>query len=209
MAQNRFFIMRHGETVFNAARRLQSNTMHTPLTRRGCEQAVTMGEKLREELGEKPELTIHVSEAGRAQQTAALICGELGIDFFDAHRTDDLVELDMGEWCGRAYADVEAEHGSIVLDDHLLRPSSEGEDYRDMAARLTRWLERWQDAPGDHLVIMHGLSSRVLRGLMTGRDPHHEQGAPVAPSLIQGSISLVENGKESVLYGSDIGNRHA
>ena len=43
MANPRFFIMRHGETVYNAARRLQANHIHTPLTRLGTEQALAMG----------------------------------------------------------------------------------------------------------------------------------------------------------------------
>ena len=38
MKQGRFYIMRHGETVFNAARRLQGDNPHTPLTRAGFAQ---------------------------------------------------------------------------------------------------------------------------------------------------------------------------
>ena len=39
----RFFIARHGETVFNAAARMQGETPHTPLTRAGFAQADEMG----------------------------------------------------------------------------------------------------------------------------------------------------------------------
>ena len=35
----RFFIARHGETVFNAAGRIQGDVEHTPLTRAGFAQA--------------------------------------------------------------------------------------------------------------------------------------------------------------------------
>jgi probable phosphoglycerate mutase len=205
----RFFIMRHGETVYNAARRLQANHIHTPLTRLGFEQAVQMGQALLLELGERPEVTLHVSETGRALQTAALISERLGIDWFAAQRTHDLKEIDMGGWCGRTYDDVEAEHGPIVIADHLLRPAPEGEDYRDIAARLTRWIESVGDAGGDHIVVMHGISSRVLRGLMGGFAIHPEHGVPIAPSLVQGSIALVENGAERVLYGATQGTEHA
>ena len=106
MASPRFFIMRHGETVYNAARRLQANHIHTPLTRLGVEQALAMGVALRAELGDRPAITLHVSETGRALQTAAMITDILGLDWFTANRTHDLKEIDMGGWCGRLYDDV-------------------------------------------------------------------------------------------------------
>lgn len=209
MKTGRFFIMRHGETVFNATRRLQANNIHTPLTRQGCEQAVRMGHALREALGSRPQVTLHISDTGRALQTAALIAEELEIDWFAARRTMDLKEIDMGAWCGRSYDEVEAELGPIVVADHLLRPAPDGEDYPMIAARLRRWLDALGDPGGDHIVVMHGISSRVLRGIMTGCLLHPDHGAPIAPSLTQGSITLVENGVESVLLGSERGVEHA
>ena len=209
MKRGRFYIMRHGETVYNAAARLQSNTMHTPLTRQGFEQAVAMGMALRRELGERPQATLHVSDTGRALQTAALIADELWLDWFSAKRTMDLKEIDMGSWCGRSYSDVEGEVGPIVIEDHLLRPAPDGEDYPMIAARLNRWIDGLEDDSGDHIVVMHGISSRVLRGIMAGYPVHPVHGAPIAPSLVQGSIALVENGAESVLFGSERGIEHA
>jgi glucosyl-3-phosphoglycerate phosphatase len=209
MPQTRFFIMRHGETVYNAARRLQANNIHTPLTRLGFEQAVAMGIALRGALGAQPDVTLHISETGRALQTAALIAQELGIDWFDALRTHDLKEIDMGSWCGRTYDEVEAEEGPIVIADHLLRPAPDGEDYPMIAARLTRWIESIVQDGRDHVVVMHGISSRVLRGLMAGYPVHPDHGVPIAPSLVQGSIALIEDGTESVFLGSGRGTEHA
>lgn len=209
VAPGRFFILRHGETVFNAARRLQSNAMHTPLTRQGCEQAVAMGQALRAELGAAPRVRLHISDTGRALQTASLIAEELGIDWFAANRTPDLFEIHMGSWIGRDYDDVEAEHGPITLADHLLRPAPDGEDYPAIAARLQRWIAAHGQDGGDHIVVMHGISSRVLRGIMAGLPPHPDHGAPIAPSLKQGSIALIENGVERVFFGSARGVEHA
>lgn len=209
MKQGRFYIMRHGETVYNASARLQSNAMHTPLTRQGFEQAVAMGCALRAELGERPNVTLHISDTGRALQTAALIAEELGIDWFGGRRTVDLQEIDMGSWCGRSYGDVEDEVGPIVIEDHLLRPAPDGEDYLMIAARLNRWLDELGDPAGDQIVVMHGISSRVLRGIMGGYPVHPLHGAPIAPSLVQGSIALVEGGQERTLFGSERGIEHA
>jgi probable phosphoglycerate mutase len=201
--------MRHGETVYNAARRLQANDIHTPLTRLGCEQAAAMGEALRGALGNKPDVTLHISETGRALQTAALIAQELGIDWFGALRTHDLKEIDMGSWCGRTYDEVEAELGPIVTADHLLRPAPDGEDYPAIAARLNNWLANVVHDGRDHLVVMHGISSRVLRGIMAGYPVHPEHGVPIAPSLVQGSVALIEDGAESVFLGASRGTEHA
>jgi probable phosphoglycerate mutase len=115
----------------------------------------------------------------------------------------------MGSWCGRLYDDVEAEVGPIVMADHLLRPAPDGEDYRGIAVRLTRWLGEADVMPGDHVVVMHGISSRVLRGIMAGYPVHPELGVPIAPSLVQGSIALVVDGCETVLFGSERGTEHA
>ena len=209
MKSSRFFIMRHGETVYNAARRLQANDIHTPLTRLGCEQAVAMGEALRGALGAMPDVTLHISETGRALQTAALIAQELGIDWFAARRTHDLKEIDMGSWCGRTYDEVEAEFGPIVTADHLLRPAPDGEDYPAIAARLNNWIAHVMHDGRDHVVVMHGISSRVLRGMMAGYPVHSEHGVPIASSLVQGSIALIEDGAESVFLGVSRGIEHA
>lgn len=204
---SRYFIMRHGETVFNHARVLQANTIHTPLTRLGCDQATAMGEALAGAL--RPGAHVHVSDTGRALQTLALIAEVIGIDWFTAHQTPDLREIDMGSWVMRSYAAVEAEVGPIRLPDHLLRPAPDGEDYPAIAARLNRWLAGPGSAPGDHLVVMHGISSRVLRGIMAGFPVHPDLGVPIAPSLVQGSIALIENGAERLHYGSPQGIEHA
>jgi probable phosphoglycerate mutase len=160
-----------------------------------------MGQALRGALGERPVVRLHISDTGRALQTASLIAEELGIDWFAANRTPDLFEIDMGSWCGRGYDDVEADHGPITLADHLLRPAPDGEDYPAIAARLQRWIDAVGHS-GPHIVVMHGISSRVLRGLLAGLPPHPDHGAPIAPSLVQGSIALIEDGREEVFFGS-------
>ncbi len=205
----RYFIMRHGETVYNRHQRLQSNTIHTPLTRLGCDQATRMGAALHAALGTGAPVHVHVSDTGRALQTLALIAEETGWDWFAAARSADLREIAMGSWCERSYADVEADVGPIRLPGYLLRPAPDGEDYRAVAARLARWLAGPGAAPGDHVVVMHGLSSRVLRGILTGAPVHPALGAPIAPSLVQGAIALIVAGVESLLLGSAQGESPA
>lgn len=196
----RDFVARHGETVFNAARRLQGDAAHTPLTRAGFAQADEMGAALRALLGPAPRVTLWASPTGRALQTLAIIAEHLGLDWHDARTDPRLVEIGMGRWGGRYYADVVGEVGPVVTREGLLRPAPDGEDYTAIAARVGGWLADTADDPGDRIVVMHGISSRVLRGLMTALPPHADFATPIAPGLPQGSISLIERGVEQVAH---------
>ena len=204
--QGRDFIARHGETVFNAARRLQGDASHTPLTRAGFAQADEMGLALRALLGTRPTVTLWSSPSGRALQTLAIVAEHLELDWHAARLDPRLVEIGMGAWGGRYYADVIGEVGPVITADGLLRPAPDGEGYPAIAARVSGWAHDTAHDPGDRIVISHGISSRVLRGVMIGAPGHPEFGAPVAPGLPQGSVVLVERGRESVAH---LGTGHA
>nr|WP_294810071.1 histidine phosphatase family protein [uncultured Sphingomonas sp.] len=200
--KGRDFIARHGETVFNIARRMQGDHPHTPLTRAGFAQADAMGAALRELIGPKPKLTLWSSSAGRALQTLAIIAEHLELDWHQAKTDDRLVEIGMGSWSGRYYADLQKEVGTFLDLEHGLytRPPEGGEWYDAIATRVSGWLADTDQDPGDRLVIMHGMSSRILRGVMTGADVMPQFDAPVAPDLPQGSIVLIEQGVERVVH---------
>jgi probable phosphoglycerate mutase len=200
--KGRDYIARHGETVFNIAGRMQGDHPHTPLTRAGFAQADAMGAALRELLGPKPRLTLWSSSAGRALQTLAIIAEHLELDWHQARTDDRLVEIGMGQWSGRYYGDLYGEIGPFLDLEHGLytrRPEG-GEWYDAIAARVSGWLADTDEDPGDRLVIMHGMSSRILRGVMTGADTMPQFGAPVAPDLPQGSVVLIERGVERVVH---------
>ncbi|WP_010184418.1 histidine phosphatase family protein [Sphingomonas sp. PAMC 26605] len=197
----RDYIARHGETVFNAAGRLQGDHPHTPLTRAGFAQADEMGRALRAQLGAKPALTLWASPTGRALQTLAIIAEHLELDWHAAKTDPRLAEIGTGSWGGRYYAEL-AEHGVTVVDraNGLLFAAEDGETYPEIVARVSGWLSDTDEDSGDRLVIMHGISSRVLRGVMTGAADLAGYGAPAAPGLPQGSVVLIERGVESVVH---------
>lgn len=199
--QGRDFIARHGETVFNAAARLQGDHPHTPLTRAGFAQADEMGLALRGALGDAPALTLWASPAGRALQTLSVIAEHLALDWHGARTDARLGEIGMGSWGGRYYADVVAEVGPVIDPaTGLLARAPDGESYPEIAARLGGWLDDTAGDAGDRLVIMHGISGRVLRGMMTGADPLPGLGAPAAAGLPQGSVVMIERGVETLLH---------
>ena len=201
----RLFIVRHGETVFNAAARMQGDVPHTPLTRAGFAQADAMGALLRATLGPKPKLDLWASPAGRALQTLAVIAEHLELDWHRARIDERLREIDIGAWSGRYYHDVTAEAG-VILDPATglfsFRPPG-GESYDQVAARLQSWLDDTKDECSDRLVVMHGMSSRVLRGLLVGGEQCEGCSTPVADSIRQGALVQIVDWVEILLDQED------
>ena len=204
MLPGRTYIARHGETVFNAAARMQGELLHTPLTRAGFAQAEAMGERLLTVLGDGEPIVLWASPTGRALQTLAVIAEHLGEDWHAARTDKRLGEINMGGWDGRPYAELRVEHGPI-FDEKLgvfVKRPPDGERYADVAARLRAWVDE-QTVAEDRLIVMHGVSSQVLRGLLVGGAAHPDCGTPVAARLPQGSVVCFENGRERVVVRGD------
>ena len=199
--QGRIFIARHGETVFNAAGRMQGATQDTPLTRAGFAQADAMGAALASYLGTKQALRLYSSPSGRALQTLAIVAEHIGEDWHEATHDARLMEIDVGAWGGRTYAEIIDEQGEIIDHEASLfsvRPPG-GEWYDEIAVRLKAWIDDTLGERGDRLVIMHGMSSAVLRGILLGLPVDPRFGAPIAPRLPQGSLVMIGNGTETVV----------
>jgi probable phosphoglycerate mutase len=120
------------------------------------------------------------------------------VGFFEIATDARLREIEVGRWTGRPYADIVAEEGEILDAEHRLvrMPIPGGEHYADIARRLQGWLAEAGEAPA--LVISHGMTARVLRGLLAGGRPYH--GVPVAPDVPQGSIMRLADGREDALH---------
>lgn len=196
----RLFIARHGETIFNLAGRIQGDHVHTPLTRTGFAQADEMGRALARHLAEEqPALDLIASDTDRALQTLSVVAEHVGADWHQARSDARLREIDMGEWGGVWYRDL---GGKLEIDETerlFATVAPGGEDYRDIAKRLEHWLEE-QNFIRDAVLISHGMTSRVLRGLLTGADAHPRFGAPIAEGLPQGSIVEICDGQEDVIH---------
>jgi glucosyl-3-phosphoglycerate phosphatase len=194
----RFIIARHGETVFNASARMQGDVLHTPLTRAGFAQADEMGALLRVHLGPGPKLELWASPTGRALQTLAVIAEHLELDWHGARTDARLREIDIGAWSGRLYHELAAEAGPLIDPATGLfsgRPPG-GESYDEVALRLQSWLDDTAGEAADRLIVMHGMSSRVLSGLLAGA-------GRIAGNLPQGSLVEIEAGVETWLDSGD------
>ena len=192
-------IARHAETVYNAAARMQGHMAHTPLTRNGIAQAEAMGAALAAHFGHRPDIDIWASPSGRTLQTAAIVVEQLGVPFFDIRTDARLLEIDVGDWEGRLYSEIVAELGPIISPERRVFnvQAPNGEWFPAIAARLQAWLADL--APDrDVLVISHGITLRVLRGLLAGGAQY--EGVPLADDAPQGTIFVIEDGVQSILH---------
>jgi probable phosphoglycerate mutase len=164
----KIYLVRHGETEWNRAGRMQGH-LDAPLTMRGEAQARAVGETLRE-LGVGG-FSMVASPLGRTRATAAIIARALGRDP-EAITTDHrLMEMTWGAWDGLTNAEIEArDPGALArreADHWNYRPPVGGESYARVALRVADWLAGLdEDRP--RIVVSHGGTGRVLRGLYGG-----------------------------------------
>lgn len=195
----RLYIARHGETIFNKAARVQGNEAYTPLTLTGFAQADEMGRALALHLGEEPALDLVASDTDRALQTLSIIAEHIAVDWHQAKPDKRLGEIEMGTWTGSYYADLE---GQLEIDPNEMlfaNVAPGGESYQDIVVRLQAWLGD-QKFDRDTVLISHGMTSRVLRGMLTDLPEHAKYGAPIAQSLPQGSVVEICDGVETVVH---------
>ncbi len=198
----RLFLARHGETVFNAVGRIQGMHAHTPLTREGCAQATAMGIALAPHIDGPIDLV--ASPSGRTLQTLALVAQESELNWHENTVDIRLREIDIGEWEGKFYHDITDDLSHIMDLEHRLFLSAApgGEDYPAVATRLREWLSE-QKFERDMLVISHGMTARVLRGIMLGQPHFMDYGAPIAGGLSQGSMVMIRDGIEQLIVSGD------
>ncbi|RVT84106.1 histidine phosphatase family protein [Rhodobacteraceae bacterium CCMM004] len=193
MHLHQLYVLRHGETEWNRAGRWQGR-WDSPLTDTGRTQAREMGAILRRAGVGPASHRLISSPQGRCRATAALVAAAL--DWPGAAETDArLREIDVGEWSGRAVAEVAAEIGLTDVPPFpaLYAVAPGGEALDAVAARVGTFLA---DLDGPAVVVTHGITSRFLRALALGR------GAAAAADLpggAQGAVFRLARGEQTRL----------
>lgn len=167
------YMLRHGETAWNIDRRMQG-TRNSDLTGRGQIQAEAMGRALKAELAREPGPTNFLrSPLGRARETSLIIGRALGLD--PAAWRDDprLAELSYGEWEGFSWKEVEV-HTPNALADWRTDPEGfvppGGETHFELRRRIAAVFADIVASKTRTVVVGHGVSGAVLRGLNLGLD---------------------------------------
>ncbi|AXK80979.1 histidine phosphatase family protein [Pseudolabrys taiwanensis] len=194
MAMPTVFYIRHGETDWNVAGRLQGRR-DIELNERGREQARHCGAVLRDLLardGRDPSTLDFVSSPMvRARETMELARGALGLAP-DAYAVDEaLAEISFGDWEGFTIAQLhysdparisQREHDKF----HFLPPG--GESYEMVMARMGRWYE---GLTRDTVAVAHG---GTARGLMAHLGIARPAAAPLI-DIVQGVVYVFEGDK--------------
>lgn len=162
-----FFILRHGQTQFNAEQKLQGHC-NSPLTEKGQHQALSVGRVLQAHL-ESGSYRVYSSSLGRALQTAEIVCQQLDYATDKIIADDRLKEFSLGDWEQKTLPELQATLPDLLdeADWYLQAPSSER--YEQVQQRLSQWLDTLPEI-GRFVVVSHGLTGIVLRGMLLGLD---------------------------------------
>ncbi|WP_343464981.1 2,3-diphosphoglycerate-dependent phosphoglycerate mutase GpmB [Pantoea sp.] len=166
------YLVRHGETVWNAARRIQGQS-DSPLTEKGEQQAHQVGERVKS-LG-----ITHViaSDLGRTRRTAEIIADACGCEVtLDAR----LRELDMGCLEQRELDHLTAEEESwrkALVDGTEGGRIPGGESMQELATRMHAALNALRALPEGSrpLVVSHGMALGALVSTILGLPAHAER----------------------------------
>lgn len=167
------YMLRHGETAWNTERRMQG-TKNSDLTERGRAQALAMGRTLKAELAREPGPTIFLrSPLGRARETSEIVGRELGLASADWRDDIRLAELAYGAWEGFSWPEIEVTHPTALADwradPHGYCPPG-GETHHALRERSLAVLVEIAASNTRTVVVSHGVSGAVVRGLNLGLD---------------------------------------
>lgn len=166
------YLVRHGETLWNAARRIQGQS-DSALTEKGEMQAHQVGERVKH-LG-----ITHViaSDLGRTRRTAEIIADACGCDVTVDPR---LRELNMGVLEQRALDSLTPEEEGwrkTLIDGTVDGRIPQGESMSEMAERMHQALNACLDLPPGSrpLLVSHGMALGVLLSTILGLPANAER----------------------------------
>jgi len=158
------FFVRHGQTEWNAIRRMQGR-WNSDLSELGRAQARVNAELLAT-LGPQ---VFFVSPLDRTRQTAEIINQRVQIPVY---HDDRIMEWDCGDWSGHLYDDVKkkwpAEWAALEADGfHFRGPNCE--NYPDMIARAEPFLDEIRQHDAEKIgIVSHSMIGKVMVSLLLG-----------------------------------------
>lgn len=156
----RFFYVRHGQTDWNLAKKMQGGQTERPLNETGIHQA----EETRKILeGKKFDLVI-VSPMKRAKQTANIIIDNRNVPVITDER---LRERKLGELEGNPITEQCEEE---IWDCKLNKSYKNGESVLDFEKRVLEFIEEAKEKYKDKtvLIVAHGGVAKVFKKYLYG-----------------------------------------
>lgn len=183
-------LVRHGQSEWNVAGRLQGQTAHVRLTDTGRDQARAAAIRLQEQ----SVAAVYSSDLARAAETAAIIADRMGLDVLTM---PGLRERAYGYFEGQLSTDVLAATVDADWTDPDLRIGG-GESTRDLFRRIGQTLTAILEKHDKETVVIvsHGDTIRVAAAWLNGARAEHVPWLDVP----NGSITTIRHGT-SVLAG--------
>lgn len=166
------FVLRHGETDWNAEKRLQGRT-DTPLNEQGRRQARRHGDELAQILrsisqtrdlkDELAEWHFVSSPLQRCRETMDIVLGCLGHSSHPFSVDDRLIEISFGEWEGQRWEDLHMSEPELVkarFENPWEVCAPGAETYTDLEKRVLDW---YVCRPVKTIAVTHSGPSRILR----------------------------------------------
>lgn len=177
------YLVRHGQTLWNAEGRLQGR-LDSPLTVLGRAQAAA----LRPLVADLPGVRVS-SPLGRAVQTARILFGDAPVTL-----DDRLAEIDLGDFSGRPLAELRAERPDVFAGPpHAWYDRAPGGER--LAALSTRLAGLLADLPGPAVMVTHGMALAMLCHLATRRPLHRVH----AVCQRQDAVHAIRRGRHDIL----------
>ena len=192
-----FYFVRHGETDWNAERRLQGQ-LDIPLNDVGRRQSAQCGSTLYGLIAARrkspADFAFISSPLSRARETMEILRGALGLAREGYTIEPRLAEMSFGRWEGLTYLEVRALDGlalAVRERDKWNFTAPEGESYAQLLVRVREWHAGLE---GNIVVAAHGGVARalmVLFGVRTPEDaPHGDVQQGVVYEFCSGVMKL-------------------
>lgn len=159
------YYLRHGETAWNAEKRLQG-TLDIPLNDLGRRQASQAGHVLRDLLArderDTATLPFVASPLGRARSTMELARIAMGLPAEGYSLDDRLREIGYGVWEGSTLAEMEVADPELYASRQTAKwtmAPKGGETYASVQLRMRDWYDQ---LTGDTVAVAHGGTARAL-----------------------------------------------
>ncbi|TCT07573.1 histidine phosphatase family protein [Aquabacter spiritensis] len=186
----RLFLVRHGETDWNIAGRLQGRR-DIALNALGRSQAAQVGRVLSQLAGDVRGFSFVSSPLLRAIETMRILRTTLDLPAAEFAQDGDLAELSFGRWEGLTWPEVRHRFPTHVRardrEPWTFVPP-EGESYADLSARAAAAVAR---LPGEAVVVTHG---GVIRALLHAHAGMPQSEATLVP-VRQGAVYVLAGGR--------------
>jgi len=159
MSGMRIYLMRHGETSWNADGNRYAGRTDIPLSETGRSQARAAGVAL-----ERVEFSrVYCSALQRSRETAELVAGDRSVQILPDARIN---EIDFGGWEGKTAEVIQRDDPASWTawgdDPTDARAGGTGETGREVCQRMTEFMTALSDDGGNNLIVGHNTLNRLF-----------------------------------------------